>query len=78
MLKLVLAEVEPIHVRQHLDQLDAGAPTKQKFRNLLHRIFEEAVSLDMVASNPVARVKAPRVEHKERPVLTLEEVGFLA
>ena len=77
MLKLVLAEVEPIHVRRHLDALDTGAPMKQKVRTFLHRVFREAVDLEMISANPVARVRAPRVEHNERPVLTLDEVRYL-
>jgi len=72
-----LIDVEPYDIRQHLDGLETGAAMKQKIRTFLHRIFREAVDLDMIASNPVARVRAPKVEHRERPALTPQEVYYL-
>lgn len=68
---------EPVHIRQHLDALDTGAAMKQNIRTFLHRIFRKAVDLDMISGNPVSRVRAPKVEHRERPTLTPHEVGYL-
>jgi integrase len=72
-----LIDLEPIHLRQHIDGLEVGATTKRRFYSLLHRVLNEAVELDMISINPASRVKAPHVAHREQRVLTPPEVGYL-
>jgi integrase len=72
-----LIDLEPLHIRQHIDGLEVGATAKRRFYSLLHRVLNEAVELDMISSNPASRVKAPHVAHREQRALTPPEVGYL-
>lgn len=42
-------------------------------RSTFHSIMEEAVNLDLVAANPVAKVRPPRVPRSQRRALTAEQ-----
>lgn len=42
-------------------------------RSTFHSIIEEAVNLDLIAANPVARVRPPRVPKPQRRALTAEQ-----
>lgn len=91
--KLKLDEVKPLHIRHYLEELLGGGrldgaegglhpTTIKKHRRTLHLIFETAVEDDMIAANPVKRVKMSRIIPKSRerkfvPV-TLDRAGILA
>jgi len=54
--------------------LDTLAPqTVADTRSTFHSIMEEAVNLDLIAANPVARVRPPRVPRSQRRALTAEQ-----
>ncbi|MGC8904931.1 tyrosine-type recombinase/integrase [Thermus sp.] len=79
-----LQEVKPAHIRAALDALTErglSIRTVKKVRERLNALFEEALSLEVVARNPVAPVKirAPRDLPREGAGRTLEpeEVGAL-
>lgn len=46
-------------------------------RSTFHSIMEEAVNLDLIAANPVARVRPPRVPRPQRRALTAEQCRAL-
>lgn len=72
-----LLEITPLDVRKHLDSLDAGARTKRAVYQLLHRIFAEAVRLELLDKNPASSVTAPKMPKRKMRALTPQEVGFL-
>jgi integrase len=66
-----LQAVQPAHIRALLDGLaerGLSVRTVKKVREKLHALFEEALSLELVARNPVApvKVKAPAPEKTGR------------
>jgi len=66
-----LQAVQPAHIRALLDGLaerGLSMRTVKKVREKLHALFEEALSLELVARNPVApvKVKAPAPEKTGR------------
>ena len=66
-----LQAVQPAHIRALLDGLaerGLSVRTVKKVREKLHTLFEEALSLELVARNPVApvKVKAPAPEKAGR------------
>jgi integrase len=69
-----LLDVDPIDVRNFYAALNAGAHTRQKIHILLHRVFEEALDLEIIGRNPVSRVKSPTVRRREMTVWSPEEV----
>lgn len=74
---LRLQAVQPVHIRTALDQLverGLSVRTRQKVRQRLHQVFEEALNLELVARNPVSPVKVrqPRDQAPKRVGRTLE------
>jgi integrase len=54
--------------------LETLAPqTVADTRSTFHSIIEEAVNLDLIPANPVARVRSPRVPRPQRRALTAEQ-----
>jgi integrase len=77
-----VGKITTIAVKDYMASLQkkgAGAPTRQKCRTILLRLFEEAVENGEVAANPVSargtRVKMP--QPKKARVLTSQEVDRL-
>jgi integrase len=75
---LPLGDVTPSHVRSILDDV-AGKGLKHgtvvEVRGVLHRLFDDAWRVEVIASNPVARVRVPpsREVRKQRCILTDDE-----
>lgn len=67
--------------KECLEALRAGfghtAHGCRKARSILHSIFAYGMQQEWCASNPVSLIPAPRVQEREIPVLTLEEVHRL-
>ena len=72
-----LQAVNPRDIRAVIDGLlsrGLSLRTVKKVREKLHAIFEEALSLELVARNPVApvKVRGPQTQEEEKPGRTLE------
>lgn len=75
-------EVGKLHVEQVVtwqsDLLNTLAPkTVGHHRQTLAQVMDQAVELNLVAANPVRRVKAPRVPRTSARALTVEETRAL-
>ncbi|MDA8335453.1 MAG: site-specific integrase [Peptococcaceae bacterium] len=75
--KIKLTEVKPLHIRGYLEALlDGGRidgeegglhpTTIKKHRRTLHLIFETALEDDLIATNPVSRVKISKIIPKSK------------
>lgn len=79
---LRMSEVNPGHVRLMIAALEKMNPTHTRTHSQAHhalsRLFEVAIELGLVTSNPVRRVPRPRHEPRELQVWTLDQsIHFL-
>ena len=77
---LEMRKVQPQHVADLYGALRGSkAPaTIGQLHAVLHSAFDQALRWNMIARNPVAAVKAPKVEQREMRILALTEIhGFL-
>ena len=71
-----LDRLRPAHIVQwHADLSDTGLKRRsiQQAHVTLHTALEHAVSLDLIARNPLDGVRAPQPEHREMQTLSLEQ-----
>ena len=74
-----VSQVGPTHVRAFLvDQItrNSSATAHLRYRALV-RYFKFLLSEEEISANPMKRVEAPRIVHKEIPVLSLEQIRAL-
>src|SRR5713101_773415 len=74
--KVQIAKLSPLHVqRLHSEMLAAGASAKtvRNVHSLLFSALDRAVRFRLIASNPAAVVRPPRLAHREMTALTLTE-----
>lgn len=71
--ELELNEILPIHIRECINSAKSQN-RKRKVHFLLHRVLDEAVLNDLIDSNPVDKLKAPKKIKKEVQCFTSEEV----
>lgn len=80
---LPLEKVAPLHVEQFLNGLrckngkEPSARTVEYTRAVLHRAFEYAREMELIARNPVAKVKPPEVVRGRPDAFTKEEVDAI-
>ena len=70
-----LGALRPEHVATWQTELltTLSAQTVAATRSTLRSIIEEAVNLDLISTNPVSRVRPPRVARPQRRALTAEQ-----
>lgn len=80
---LPLEKVAPLHVEGFLNGLrlkngkEPSARTVEYTRAVLHRAFEYAREMELIARNPVAKVKPPEVVRGRPDAFTKEEVDAI-
>lgn len=77
--RMRLADVRPQDVASWQQRLltSLAPKTVADSRTTLGQVFDAAVDHDVLAANPVRRVKAPRVEHRAGRALSVDEVRRL-
>lgn len=76
-----LRQVSPAAIRAWMAAMSEeglSAARIRQARQVVHQMFEQAVSDGLIARNPSARVKAPTVRRRRQVFLTAEEVARLA
>ncbi|MGA9161356.1 MAG: tyrosine-type recombinase/integrase [Actinomycetota bacterium] len=76
-----IASIRPADLRALVSDLQArgvGARTIQLVRQTASRVLRQAVEDGLIASNPAARVRAPKTERRAIRILSVEEVEALA
>ena len=76
---LTLEEVEPVHVAAYVEADDRSASTVKQHLSAIRRLFDWLVTGQVLASNPAAPVRPPKlvVEEGKTPVFTAEETREL-
>lgn len=74
-----LAKIGPAQIRAILDEMGEHAPaTIRKVRSVLKRALDAAVEWDLVAANPVTRIKGPKLGKPDvRPLEMDERAKFI-
>ena len=78
--KLPLCDVMPYHISDFISNLYAKklSPTSVlHYYSLIHKVFEDALSNDLVSSNPADRVRRPKIEKFVTTPYTIEETKQL-
>jgi integrase len=77
---LTVQQLQPLVLRQlfsELEQEGVGAAARAKLHRVLHKLFTDAVKLELLPRNPLDPLPAPRERPTERPALPPEEVRRL-
>lgn len=74
-----LKRLRPGHVMAYLagKSSELGPRSILHHYRMLHNALAHAVQWQYLADNPAARVKAPRVDHEERPLIEVEDIARL-
>ena len=79
--KYQLRQVTPAAVRSWITDMSKEGLSNARIRQarqVLHQMFEVAVADGLVARNPTAQVKPPKVERRRQLFLTADQVALLA
>jgi len=71
------ADVRPAHVQAFLSTVAGSPATANRYRASLSRLFEWALTADLIASNPVRRVRMRREERRLPVYLSREDMDRL-
>ena len=72
------SQIEKLSKSQLIDALSTLSPqTRYQTLMVLRVIFREAEERELIADNPAARIKTPRIEVKPQKFLTWEEISRL-
>lgn len=66
--------ITPLECAEYIEMAFDTPRQKQKARLILSGVFSTAIKKGWCSSNPVAQVEVPRVEEKQVPILTPEEI----
>ena len=75
--KARLKTLSPSNASAWLSTLDSGSRARQNAYKVLKQAMTYAVDLDLIAKNPLSRIKTPPAPRKEPRVLSLAEVRKL-